>query len=131
MPYYLYRKRTNLKNCKESLPRKVLAHFYSSMAGKDQKLEKFSKCNLREIGVAYKCKCANALNCEAQKTYPGEYKDKQEADKPGASLASENRPDTFLRKTLSVADKVLRVLREGKKRVFDMGKVSHSFQDYL
>ena len=45
------------------------------------------------------------------------------ADKLGVSLAREN--------SLSVADEVLRVLREGKKRVFDMGKVSHSFQDYL
>ena len=34
---------TNHKNCKETLPRKVLVHFNSSMAGKDQKLEKISK----------------------------------------------------------------------------------------
>ena len=49
-----------------------------------------------------------------------------EEDKPRVSLARENRPDTF-----SVADEVLRMLRKGKKRLFDMGKVSHSFQDYL
>ena len=53
-----------------------------------------------------------------------------EADKPRVSLARENRPDTFLRKkSLSVTTEVVRMLREGKKRVFDMGKMSRTFQD--
>ena len=39
----LWKERTNHKNCKETLPRKVLVHLNSSMAGKDQKLEKISK----------------------------------------------------------------------------------------
>ena len=55
-----------------------------------------------------------------------------EADKPRVSLARENRPDSghvFKKNPLSVAAKVLRVLRKGKMGVFDMGKVSHSFQD--
>ena len=37
----------------------------------------------------------------------------------------------FKKNPLSVAAKVLRVLREGRKRMFDMGKVSRSFQDYF
>ena len=41
--FVICRKRTNLNNCKETLPGKVLAHFNSSMAGKDKKLEKISK----------------------------------------------------------------------------------------
>ena len=74
------------------------------------------------------------MNRETQKTYPGEYKDKQLRRSRQAWSKFGKRKQAghvFKKNSLSVADKVLRVLREGKKRVFDMGKVSHSFQDYL
>ena len=51
-----------------------------------------------------------------------------EADKPRVSLAREKAGHVFKKKSLSVCAELLRMLREGKKRVFDMGKVSGSFQ---
>ena len=69
-----------------------------------------------------------------KKTYPGECKDKQlrrsrqEKSKFGKRKQAGH---VFKKNLLSVAAKVLRMLREGKKGVFDMGKVSRSFQDYF
>ena len=76
----------------------------------------------------------NALNRETQKNYPGEYKGRQLGRSRQAWSKIGKRKQAghvFKKNSLSVADKVLRVLREGKKRVFDMGKVSHNFQNYL